>query len=682
MHGYDSFKDSGNQVPTSYPHHGIPAGPHPLGINTGYAFPTDQMSAAAQHWGMVMNSHPGMQGSHALGPPPCYASPPMISPMNSIGNNLVLFPPPKPDAISTSPSDNRTGRGTKRSYNEHPNPVSPPPSRERFSFTRYQLELLNGIYTKIRYPNSMQKQLISKRVGITRDQVKVWFQNRRRKDIIGKKQTNIEVNATAPKMVPVSVMSGILNELLSFENNPKGKKTMTAQNSFDKKVAVRRSRENSESSVDDIPQPKSKRFRHTTEADEQLLAASNHSQNLLSNAFMQAQSFPIVQYARQSSPNNSLVIDTLNRRSISPYSNTSYHESDIMSTASGNSSAALETSNSSQATVANDTIEIQLQPNFTTISGEALDLPAPPNVVVPGVSAEILQRPRSLESPASDVYIPGGTTDDGLLISRNEVCIPQSNYIEVTTADISQIHTVTSPEKHKGSLNNTNHIGNAKQVVPNKVAPPSKPIHFNSSNIESHAMLISMPESVVTAEANAKEITRLKNSNNNNTLASISSSSSITSMPTSSAVTELISMTPHYAVTRETPAMSQYLAPLHSSVDPSMFYPNSYPSYAGHPYMYPEAPTGMPPVSVAGFDKALPYMFGCMPPGISFPAPSDPAFATGKLHENNNIGIFKDVYPPAFFAMQPYGSSSMHYTGASSIETATDLSGRKASTDI
>ena len=52
-------------------------------------------------------------------------------------------------------------------------PFTPPPPRERLSYTRYQLELLNGIYDEVRYPNSTQKQLIAKRVGITREQVKV-----------------------------------------------------------------------------------------------------------------------------------------------------------------------------------------------------------------------------------------------------------------------------------------------------------------------------------------------------------------------------------------------------------------------------------------------------------------------------------------------------------------------------
>ncbi|BFZ07966.1 hypothetical protein BsWGS_11005 [Bradybaena similaris] len=65
-------------------------------------------------------------------------------------------------------------------------PFTPPPPRERLSYTRHQLEMLNGIYEEVRYPNSTQKQLIAKRIGITREQVKIWFQNRRRKDVVTK----------------------------------------------------------------------------------------------------------------------------------------------------------------------------------------------------------------------------------------------------------------------------------------------------------------------------------------------------------------------------------------------------------------------------------------------------------------------------------------------------------------
>lgn len=44
----------------------------------------------------------------------------------------------------------------------------------KLSYTPYQLELLNAIYTEMKYPNSVQKTLIGKLIGITRDQVKVF----------------------------------------------------------------------------------------------------------------------------------------------------------------------------------------------------------------------------------------------------------------------------------------------------------------------------------------------------------------------------------------------------------------------------------------------------------------------------------------------------------------------------
>ena len=46
-------------------------------------------------------------------------------------------------------------------------------STAKLSYTPYQLELLNSIYKDMKYPNSVQKTLIAKLIGITRDQVKV-----------------------------------------------------------------------------------------------------------------------------------------------------------------------------------------------------------------------------------------------------------------------------------------------------------------------------------------------------------------------------------------------------------------------------------------------------------------------------------------------------------------------------
>ena len=52
-------------------------------------------------------------------------------------------------------------------------PVSPPPKRRRINYSKYQEELLLAIIARVRYPNTMQKQVIAKRVGISRHQVKV-----------------------------------------------------------------------------------------------------------------------------------------------------------------------------------------------------------------------------------------------------------------------------------------------------------------------------------------------------------------------------------------------------------------------------------------------------------------------------------------------------------------------------
>ncbi|KAH9519612.1 hypothetical protein Btru_003136 [Bulinus truncatus] len=92
--------------------------------------------------------------------------------------NTAKHPAFEPSTVS--------GENDQTSEDEDYRPFTPPPPRERLSYTRYQLALLNGIYQEVRYPNGTQKQLIAKRVGITREQVKIWFQNRRRKDVVTK----------------------------------------------------------------------------------------------------------------------------------------------------------------------------------------------------------------------------------------------------------------------------------------------------------------------------------------------------------------------------------------------------------------------------------------------------------------------------------------------------------------
>ncbi len=69
--------------------------------------------------------------------------------------------------------------------------------QNRANYTRHQLVMLNEIYKKHKYPNSLQKTLIAKYIGVSRDQIRIWFQNKRRKvQLITKgqaKQTKTDV---------------------------------------------------------------------------------------------------------------------------------------------------------------------------------------------------------------------------------------------------------------------------------------------------------------------------------------------------------------------------------------------------------------------------------------------------------------------------------------------------------
>ncbi|CAH1792335.1 unnamed protein product [Owenia fusiformis] len=112
------------------------------------------------------------------------------------------------------------------------------PKRDRLSYTRYQLELMVGIYKEVDYPNKVQKHLIAKRVGISKDQVKIWFQNRRRRELIAKqhpdsadarrkqaKDEEEELRRVNP-VVTQDIIDCVVKELQAHEEVATGKQKM------------------------------------------------------------------------------------------------------------------------------------------------------------------------------------------------------------------------------------------------------------------------------------------------------------------------------------------------------------------------------------------------------------------------------------------------------------------------
>jgi hypothetical protein len=93
----------------------------------------------------------------------------------------------KPDALiknneiecskdETNESPNISSNDQNNMLNSYPINISAQKIQNnttKLSYTIAQLELLNSIYETMKYPNSVQKTMISKIIGITRDQVKV-----------------------------------------------------------------------------------------------------------------------------------------------------------------------------------------------------------------------------------------------------------------------------------------------------------------------------------------------------------------------------------------------------------------------------------------------------------------------------------------------------------------------------
>ena len=99
--------------------------------------------------------------------------------------------------------------------------------QNRANYTRHQLIMLNEIFREHKYPNSLQKTLIAKYIGVSRDQIRIWFQNKRRKvQLISKgqaRQTKTDVECEYGEYrqhLPKNYLVDLFDELYKARGAP------------------------------------------------------------------------------------------------------------------------------------------------------------------------------------------------------------------------------------------------------------------------------------------------------------------------------------------------------------------------------------------------------------------------------------------------------------------------------
>lgn len=180
--------------------------------STTMNYPTSSVPSVLQ----PIENYCSMETFYSSGPEPIASS----SEMSCYGSSsqfsmAPIFPPPPSHLYSSNDFITSSSSSTL---------MLP---QNRANYTRHQLVMLNEIFKKHKYPNSLQKTLISKYIGVSRDQIRIWFQNKRRKvQLIHKgqaKQTKTDIECEYGEYrrhLPNNFLDDLFQELYKARGAP------------------------------------------------------------------------------------------------------------------------------------------------------------------------------------------------------------------------------------------------------------------------------------------------------------------------------------------------------------------------------------------------------------------------------------------------------------------------------
>ncbi|UJR26118.1 hypothetical protein I4U23_007464 [Adineta vaga] len=145
----------------------------------------------------------------------CYSPTPYYY-QHQISPPMIYSPPDSPFIVQTTTQISTPSNSTPQSSTKI----------TRLQYSNKDRYILNELFKRTPYPNAIQRDVISRQLGISQEQIRIWFQNRRRlqtqRDTGERLATSNEIAALQLGKTSVNStdLKQLLNEVTKYKNAP------------------------------------------------------------------------------------------------------------------------------------------------------------------------------------------------------------------------------------------------------------------------------------------------------------------------------------------------------------------------------------------------------------------------------------------------------------------------------